>query len=108
MLGRSTVINQEGLDKVRPALAADSNEWKATVVWPASRHLADMEATEIPLHLHALFAGLVPPFFDYFNAVLSHYQIHALHLDPGSIVLLSAFAFLCEAFMGVTPSVALL
>ncbi|KAE8806337.1 hypothetical protein D1007_17492 [Hordeum vulgare] len=35
-------------------------------------------------------------------------QIHALHLDPSSLVLLSAFAFLCEAFVGVTPSVALL
>ncbi|KAE8787485.1 hypothetical protein D1007_38542 [Hordeum vulgare] len=38
----------------------------------------------------------------------SHYQIHALHLDPCSLILLSAFAFLCEAFVGVTPSVALL
>ncbi|KAE8820771.1 hypothetical protein D1007_01079 [Hordeum vulgare] len=34
--------------------------------------------------------------------------IHALHADPSSSVLLSAFAFLCEAFVGVTPSVALL
>ncbi|KAE8792919.1 hypothetical protein D1007_32421 [Hordeum vulgare] len=41
-------------------------------------------------------------------AVLEHYQIYALHLDPCSLVLLSAFAFLCEAFVGVTPSVELL
>ena len=40
--------------------------------------------------------------------MLSHYQIHELHLDPGSIVLLSAFPFPCEAFMGIAPSVALL
>jgi hypothetical protein len=107
-LERSTVINQEGLGKVRQALAADTNEWKATKVWPASRFTADLGATEIPLHLHALFAGLLPPFSDFFNAVLSHYQIHALHLDPGSIILLSGFAFLCEAFAGIAPSVALL
>jgi hypothetical protein len=107
-LGRSTVINQVGLDKVRHAIAADSNEWKATKIWPGSQILADMEATKIPLHIHALLAGLLPPFSDFFNAVLSHYQIHALHLDPGSIILLSAFAFLCKAFVGITPSVALL
>ncbi|KAE8810866.1 hypothetical protein D1007_12363 [Hordeum vulgare] len=35
-------------------------------------------------------------------------QIHGLHLDPSSLVLLLAFAFLCEAFVRVTPSVALL
>ncbi|KAE8782240.1 hypothetical protein D1007_44416 [Hordeum vulgare] len=35
-------------------------------------------------------------------------QIHTVHLDPSSLVLLSAFAFLCEAFVGITPSVALL
>ncbi|KAE8771047.1 hypothetical protein D1007_57111 [Hordeum vulgare] len=34
--------------------------------------------------------------------------IHAIHLDPCSLILLSAFTFLCEAFVGVTPSVALL
>ena len=59
-LGRSTVIIQEGLDKIWPALAVDSNEWKAMTVWPASRAMIDMEATEIPIHLHALLAGLIP------------------------------------------------
>ena len=33
-LERSMVINREGLDKVRRALAADSNEWKATTIRP--------------------------------------------------------------------------
>ncbi|KAE8799583.1 hypothetical protein D1007_24960 [Hordeum vulgare] len=35
-------------------------------------------------------------------------KIHALHLDPRAFVLLSAFAFLCEAFVGITTSMALL
>ncbi|KAE8783152.1 hypothetical protein D1007_43415 [Hordeum vulgare] len=47
-------------------------------------------------------------FWGFLGAVLSHYQIDALHLDPYSLVLLSAFAFLCEAFVGVTPSMVLL
>ena len=59
-LERSTVVNQEGVDKIRPALAANSNEWKAVVVWPASWAMVDMATTEIPIHLHALLAGLIP------------------------------------------------
>jgi hypothetical protein len=106
-LGRSTVLNLEGLDKVLPALAADTNEWKATSAWPASKRPADLAVTEIPIFIHALAAGLVPPFSDFFNAILSHYQILVLHLDPGSITLLSTFAFLCEAMVGIFPSVAL-
>ena len=32
VLDRSTVVNQEGLDKVRQARAADCNKWKAMTV----------------------------------------------------------------------------
>ena len=63
-----------------------------------------MAATEIPIHLHALWAGLIPPFSNFFNVVLSHYQVHALHLDPQSIILLAVFAFVCEAMVGILPS----
>uniref|UniRef100_A0A453P9W4 Transposase (putative) gypsy type domain-containing protein n=1 Tax=Aegilops tauschii subsp. strangulata TaxID=200361 RepID=A0A453P9W4_AEGTS len=52
-------------------------------------------------------AGLVPPFSDFFYAILSHYRIHALHLQPISILVLAIFAFYCEAFVDVRPSVAL-
>ena len=40
--------------------------------------------------------------------MLSHYQIHMMHLGPESITLLSVFAFVCEAMVGIPPSVALL
>lgn len=60
------------------------------------------------LHIHPLLFGVLPPFSSFLAAVLSHYQIHTRHPDPSSLVLLSAFAFLCVAFVGVTPSVALL
>ena len=106
-LEQSTVINEEGLDKVRHVLAADSNEGRATAVCPASWRTREMSATEIPIYLHALLAGLIPPFSPFFNAVMSHYQIHLLHLDPRSVILLAVFAFLCEAMVGITPSVAL-
>ena len=51
---RSVVVNQEGMDKVRPTLAADSNEWTVMVAWSASRAVIDRMATWIPVHLHAL------------------------------------------------------
>ena len=40
--------------------------------------------------------------------MLGHYQIHMLHLDPQFVTLLAVFAFVCEAMVGITPSVALL
>ena len=68
-LEQSTVINQEGLDKVRHALAADSSEGKAIAVRLASWQAGEMSATEIPIYLHALLAGLIPPFSP-FNIVI--------------------------------------
>ncbi|KAE8780395.1 hypothetical protein D1007_46476 [Hordeum vulgare] len=62
----------------------------------------------VPLHIHTLLPGILPPFWSFLIAALSHYQIQVLHLDPSCLVLLSAFTFLYEAFVGVTPSAALL
>ena len=50
----------------------------------------------------------MPPFSDFFYEVLGHYGLQALHLHPNSILLLSIFAYYCEAYLGVMPSVALL
>ena len=78
------------------------------MAWPASRASVDRTATEVHFRLDALWAGLIPPFSTFFNAVLSHYQIHMLHLDPQSVALLAVFAFVCEPMVGISPSVALL
>ena len=58
--------------------------------------------------MNAVVAGLVPPFFEFFYAVLRHYRLQALHLHPNFVQLLSIFAYYCEAHVGVMPSVALL
>ena len=57
--------------------------------------------------MNAVVAGLVPPFSDFFYAVLSHYKLQALHLNPNFVLPPSIFAFYCEAYVGVIPSVAL-
>ena len=76
--------------------------------YTASHSSIDRIVTEVQYFADALWAGLVPPFSDFFNAVLSHYQIYMMHLGPKSITLLSVFAFVCEAMMGILPLVALL
>ena len=58
--------------------------------------------------MSAIIAGLVPPFSEFFLAVLCQYNLQALHLHPNSVLLLGIFAYYCEAHVGVQPSVALL
>ena len=72
-VGRSLVLNLEALDKVRSALASSFNECRKMMVWPASQASIDRIVTEVQLFADALWAGSVPPFFAFFNAVLSHY-----------------------------------
>ena len=105
---RSIIVNREGLGKVSSALATIFNECGRTAAWPASHFSIDRIVTEVQYFADALWAGLVPPFSAFFNAVLSHYQIHMMHLGPESITLLAFFAFVCEAIVGIPPSVALL
>ena len=100
---RSIILNREGSDKVSSAIATIFNECGRTTVWPASHFSIDRIVTEVRYFADALWAGLVPPFSDFFNAVLSHYQIHMIHLGPESITLLAVFAFICEAMMGIIP-----
>jgi hypothetical protein len=68
---------------------------------------AKLSANEYPFFLHSIVAGLVLPFSHFFLAILEHYQICALHLQPIAIAIFSIFAFTCEAFLGMEPSVVL-
>ena len=52
-------------------------------------------------------AGLIPPFSEFFMAVLETYGLHMLHLHPNAVVILSLFAYACEAYIGVPPPIAL-
>ena len=61
-----------------------------------------------PFFLHSISVGLVPPFSEFFYAILEHYQVHVLHIQPRSIFVMSLFAFYCEAFVRLMPSVVML
>ncbi|KAE8792083.1 hypothetical protein D1007_33407 [Hordeum vulgare] len=101
------MVNFKGLEKVRLVVATSSNEVGRHPDLARFMALGRDGTPAVPLHIHALLSATLPPFLSFLGAVLSHYQIHALHIDPDSLVLLSAFAFLCETFVGVALSVAL-
>ena len=81
--------------------ALKTNEHGATVL----KRAGNSHSSFYPIFMHTLFAGLVPPFSDFFLAVLERYQIQVLHLHPNSILVLAIFAYLCEAYIGIPPSV---
>ena len=99
-----TRVSAAAIAKARHLVAADSNDQGATEMRPSGSRLAN---EFYPIFLHTLYAGLVPPFSDFLLAILETYQIHLLHLHPNSILILSIFAYLCEAYIGIRPSVAL-
>jgi hypothetical protein len=74
------------------------------LAWPDAA--GSSPATAQPFFLFSVFAGLVPPFSSFLLAILETYGIQAIHLHPKSIALLAVFAYTCEAWIGVKPSVA--
>ena len=106
-LSESTIAKDGDLAPVLPSTLDGTNEWGRTLIWCSSAEGRRLAKSAYPFFLHSVFSGLVPPFSAFFTAVLEHYGIQALHLQPNSILLLSVFAFYCEAFMGVKPEVAL-
>ena len=53
-LGRSRVLNDEAMDKVRLMRASSFNEWGETVAWRVSRTHMARAATEVPIFIDAL------------------------------------------------------
>ena len=107
VLEASKVLDAGDLARILPLVAGPSHKYGETRIFPCSAVIERNEGSVQPVFLHSIAAGLVPPFSDFFLAILTHYDIHLLHLQPNSITILSIFAFFCEAFLGVMPSVAL-
>ena len=49
----------------------------------------------------------MPLFSDFFLAILQEYGLLLAHLSPQAVATMAAFQHLCEAFMGMMPSVSL-
>ncbi|WVZ84174.1 hypothetical protein U9M48_031231 [Paspalum notatum var. saurae] len=59
----------------------------------------------VVLSLTHIMCGLRVDASDFLVSVLAHYGIEWSHLTPNSITALSLFAHLCEAYIGVPPTV---
>jgi hypothetical protein len=86
-------------------VGSKNNEWGATRIWHGRALRYTLPAMALPFFLFSVFASLVPPFSPLFLAILETYGIQAIHLYPKSITLLAVFAYACEAWIGIKPSV---
>jgi hypothetical protein len=87
-------------------VGSKNSEWGATRIWYGRAPRDTLPATVQPFFLFSVFAGLVPPFSPFFLAILETYGIQAIHLHPKFVTLLAVFAYACEAWIGIKPSVA--
>jgi hypothetical protein len=51
--------------------------------------------------------GFGLPACNFFHRLLDHYQIELFHLNPNSILQITVFVHLCEAFLGIPPNFSL-
>ena len=85
------------------AVVGRHNEHGATALTPtrSERHASGL----YPFFVHFFFAGLVSPFSPFMEEILACYQICILHLHPNAILTLAIFAYFCETYLDVAPSV---
>jgi hypothetical protein len=103
----STISTPSAILKFSHLLAADWNEHGASKTWPGSACWVSPTEKAFPILYHDIVAGLVPPFSAFFLALHVHLGVQVLHIHPKSLTILAIFAFWCEAFVGLRPSVAL-
>ena len=61
------------------------------------------EGNESVVFLPHALRGLSFPVSDFFRGLLHHWGVQVYHLTPNSILQISIFVHLCEAFLGIEP-----
>jgi hypothetical protein len=102
----SRIKSNRELQTVREMVGSKNSEWGATLIWHGRTPRETPPVMVQPFFLFSIFAGLVPPFSPFLMVILETYRIQAIHLHPKSVALLAVFAYACEAWMGIKPSVA--
>ena len=67
---------------------------------------APEEGERVIFHSH-LMRGLGLPASSFFRSFLEFHGLQPDHLTPKTVVLLAAFATLCEGFLGILPTIKL-
>jgi hypothetical protein len=102
----SRIKSSRELQTIREMVGSKNNEWGTTCIWHGRAPRDTLPTMAQPFFLFSVFAGLVPPFSLFFLAILETYGIQAIHLHPKTVTLLAVFAYACEAWIGIKPSVA--
>jgi hypothetical protein len=58
---------------------------------------------ESVVYVPFLMCGLALPISPFFRGLLDFYNINLTHLNPNSILQISIFVHLCEAYLGILP-----
>jgi hypothetical protein len=58
---------------------------------------------ESVIYIPFLICGLALPISPFFRGLLDFYHLNLTHLNPNSILQVSVFVHLCEAFLGILP-----
>jgi hypothetical protein len=87
-------------------VADESNERGPTILAHASEAVGH-EARDARVFFCFLVAGMVPPMSLFLHAAMSMCGAVQAHLHPNALLTLAIFQYLCEAFVGVRPSVSL-
>jgi hypothetical protein len=102
----SCVKSDRDLQTICEMVGSKNSEWGATRIWHDRTPRDTMPVMAQPFFLFSVIAGMVPPFYPFLLAILETYGIQAIHLHPRSVALLAVFAYACEAWIGIKPSVA--
>jgi hypothetical protein len=101
----SRIKSSRELQTVCEMVGRKNSEWGATRIWHGRTPRDTLPAMAQPFFLFSVFAEMVPPFSPFLLAILETYGIQTIHLHPKSIALLAVFAYACEAWIGIKPSV---
>jgi hypothetical protein len=58
---------------------------------------------ESVVYIPFLIRGLALPVYPFFRGLLDFYHLNLTHLNPNSILQVSVFVHLCEAYLGILP-----
>jgi hypothetical protein len=87
-------------------VADETNEHRDTLLMDA-RDVEPLMRLDMRIFVCFLMAGMVPLLSSFLHAILKEYGLLLSQLHPNSLLALSIFQYLCEAFVGVHPSLVL-
>jgi hypothetical protein len=102
-----TVGGGQGLEQLTGYVADELNEHGPTIMVHAHENTG-RGARDAWVFFCFLVEAMVPPMSRLLHAVLSTYGVVLVHLHPNALLALAIFQHLCEAYVGVRTSVALI